>query len=303
MPADTTLSEFATATERDLEHIYTGKDKSWGRLRRDAGHAPDVPDATRGVHGRLYTLLHIDDEQRTALYCEWLRASQPPSWDQLNIQARRLLDMLLIGLWGSSRSKPARAEALLHTWNDEQLRFELIELFSELAERTNGVTVATPSKTVPLRVHARYAKTEALIAYGKGHFERPPSITPGVYRSDEERSDFFFVTLRKDEKTFTPETRYRDYAISATRFHWETQARTTDESSTARRYYTHTTRGDAIGLFVRESTKTASGSAEAFTFLGGCEYRSHRGSAPVQIIWQLERPMPAGLLEVARLVA
>jgi hypothetical protein len=122
-------------------------------------------------------------------------------------------------------------------------------------------------------------------------------------RSEGERSDFFFVTLRKDEKTFSPETRYRDFALGSRRFHWETQHDTRVDGATAQRYIRHVERGDHIGLFVRETTKAPSGAAEPFTFLGRCTYQSHSSSAPVQIVWELEHQMPAELLEVARLVA
>ena len=35
-----------------------------------------------------------------------------------------------------------------------------------------------------------------------------------------------FVTLDKSEKTFSPSTRYEDFALSPTRFHWQSQSTT-----------------------------------------------------------------------------
>ena len=58
-----------------------------------------------------------------------------------------------------------------------------------------------------------------------------------------------------------------------------------------------------MALLVRETQKTASGSAAPFTFLGTLQYESHQGSAPVKFVWRLDHPMPADLYEVARLVA
>jgi len=40
----------------------------------------------------------------------------------------------------------------------------------------------------------------------------------------------FFVTLDKSEREYSPTTLYKDYAISPTQFHWESQSTTTQLS-------------------------------------------------------------------------
>ena len=52
----------------------------------------------------------------------------------------------------------------------------------------------------------------------------------------QERCDVFLITLNKTEKRFSPSTRYRDYAINRSLFHWESQSRTTADSPTGQRY-------------------------------------------------------------------
>jgi len=47
-----------------------------------------------------------------------------------------------------------------------------------------------------------------------------------------------------------------------------------------------------IALFVREY-KTDSAGASEYTFLGLADYQSHEGSHPMNIIWKLERAIPA----------
>ena len=58
----------------------------------------------------------------------------------------------------------------------------------------------------------------------------------GVYKDDSANANIFYVTLDKDPKHFTPTTLYNDYPISPTRFHWETQGVTREDSETGRRY-------------------------------------------------------------------
>ena len=51
-------------------------------------------------------------------------------------------------------------------------------------------------------------------------------------------------------------------------------------------------------LFVREyKTDRLTGGAEAYTFLGSANYVRHEGSRPMNIIWQLDRPIPAKFLK------
>jgi hypothetical protein len=61
--------------------------------------------------------------------------------------------------------------------------------------------------------------------------------------------ELFFVTLVKDEKRFSPTTRYLDYAISPTLFHWQSQSGTTEDGEVGKRYCSaHTNRsGCEIG--------------------------------------------------------
>lgn len=300
---ETTLRRFLEVTERELEHVYSKRERSWGALRRLAGFASEGPEATQGPHGRLYTLLHIDDEERNPLYRQWLARAKPLVWEELGAREQRLLDMLLVNLWSAPKQRPSRGDAIAALWSDEALRGEIVELLEMLAERAGSITTALdPMAANPLRVHARYTKEEGLIAYANSRYDRAPQMQPGVYRSKAERTDFFYVTLRKDERTFSPDTRYRDFALGPRRFHWETQHDARVEGEAAQRYIRHRERGDHVALFVRETPKLPSGAGGPFVFLGRCQYRSHAGSEPVQIEWDLEHEMPAELLEVARLV-
>ena len=49
----------------------------------------------------------------------------------------------------------------------------------------------------------------------------------GVAYSEAFNVDVLFITLKKSEADYSPTTMYRDYPISPTLFHWESQSTTT----------------------------------------------------------------------------
>ncbi len=87
---------------------------------------------------------------------------------------------------------------------------------------------------LPLRVHARYSREEILAALNYANLQRRPStFQSGVLYSQETDADAFLVTLTKSEADYSPTTMYRDYAISPTLFHWESQSSTSVNSPRA----------------------------------------------------------------------
>ncbi len=124
----------------------------------------------------------------------------------------------------------------------------------------------------------------------------------GVVHLPDKRLDALFVTLNKSEKDYSPTTMYRDYAMSDTLFHWQSQSTTSAESPTGQRYIHHRERGDRIALFVRASKADASGTVP-YLFLGAAQYVTHEGSRPMSVTWKLDRPMPPGLFREASVLA
>ncbi|WP_260985458.1 DUF3427 domain-containing protein [Paenibacillus xylanexedens] len=62
----------------------------------------------------------------------------------------------------------------------------------------------------------------------------------------------FFITLNKSDKDFSPSTLYEDYAINKRLFHWQTQSRVSEHTTTAQRYIHDRETDNRIVLFVRE---------------------------------------------------
>ena len=99
-------------------------------------------------------------------------------------------------------------------------------------------------------------------------------------------------TLDKSSGGFSPTTRYRDYAISRTLIHWESQSSTRADSATGLRYRNHERDGRTILLFTRLRADD-----RAFWFLGPASYRGHVGERPMAITWELDHPLSGDLYQ------
>lgn len=107
------------------------------------------------------------------------------------------------------------------------------------------------------------------------------------------------ITFRKDERSFSPTTRYRDYPISATHLHWESQSTTTQASATGQNYLHFKERGYTI-LFFARLEKRVDGETAPFVYLGPArEVLQAEGDRPIRMVWELAYPIPASLLEEA----
>ena len=147
----------------------------------------------------------------------------------------------------------------------------------------------------PLDLHCTYTKNQILVAMD---YMKPGNIREGVKWLPEHKADVFFVTLNKADKDYSPTTMYSDYSINDTLFHWQSQSTTPEDSKTGKRYINHAADGSSILLFVREyQIDRISGTREAFTYLGKAEYVSHTGSRPMNVIWKLDKPIPAKFMK------
>ena len=122
----------------------------------------------------------------------------------------------------------------------------------------------------------------------------------GVIHLENIKTYIHLVTFRKEEKDFAPTTRYKDYLISRSRLHWESQAATTQASKSGQNYIHFQARGYTV-LFFARLDKRIEGETSPFIFLGPaaslCSYESNR---PISMVWDLSYPVPAELFEAAR---
>ena len=286
------LRDYLAATGLEVDDVYAVQ-RGWSDLCADAG-LPMLPPgpheaALRRACGRL---LHVDDPLRLATWSAQLAQPAAPDPDRLTHRDRRLLRMLVASLLdtvvptGTSLADGARL-----IWRHPQALRELAELFDVLADRIGHLPVPLDDQPdVPLQVHARYTRIEILAAFGIGAGARVPSWQTGVYWAPAARADLFAFTLDKSAGSFSPNTRYRDYAIGPSTLHWESQSRTRAESPTGQRYQHHAALGSAVMLFGRPNT-----SERAFHFLGPGTYIEHQSEMPMAIRWRLAHALPGDL--------
>jgi superfamily II DNA or RNA helicase len=304
---EATLEEFLAETNRAPVDVYRRQDYSWTRLQREAGRPLPAARATeeeRQLLRALRRMLHIDDPERVRVYSELLTSTTPPQSADLDERTRRMLLMLHYDIWGTHRTFPDIDASLLTFWRHEIVREELHALLGVLDARS--ATLTRPSSIapeIPLDVHANYTRDEILGAYDQGSPAQPPQFREGVRHVESASTDLLLVTLKKAERDYSPTTLYRDYAISPSLFHWESQSTHSVGSPTIRRYREHVDRGHTIMLFVRERRTLETGIGSPYVCLGPAQYVSSSGSRPVSFTWELETPMPEELFETARTVA
>lgn len=148
----------------------------------------------------------------------------------------------------------------------------------------------------PLELYSRYNTNQILAAMGEHTEDKKKAFREGVLHVKHRDTDIFFITLNKSEKHFSASTQYEDYAISNKLFHWQSQSRTSDTSPTGQRYIKQRENSNKILLFVREY-RSENSITSPFYFLGKANYVSHKGSKPISITWELEKPMPTFLLK------
>lgn len=287
----TSLGEFLDASGVALDELYRGG-RCLTDLRRIAGLLDGTPHADeRGLARGLGRLIHVDDRRRLRAWRRWLDGE---GCDE------RLRLMLLSTLWGAEVADDlAAGERRLRAQGP--LCAELGELIDVLSGALTHRTLAWAGPA-PLEVHGAYRLNEVMAAFGdvrKGRLYLPRE---GVQFDVASGCNLLFVTLQKSEDDYSASTMYADHALGPRRFHWQSQSGTRATDAKGRRHVEHGALGVTPLLFVREHRKDERGVTEPYVFLGPVRLESWAGERPMDVIWQLEHPMPAELLAVARVV-
>lgn len=296
---DETLADFLQNSGVALSDILRKGSHSWTRLRRDAGLPAENGSAFEDtLLRRVRAFAHVDDQERAASYRRILSDGAPPL-DQLSPADQTYARMLFFSIWSDGRGDGDVEAGLQAIRGEVAARREISAVVDISFSAARQVTVSLDGEfsSIPLRVHAQYQREEILAAL---NFPRMPnSFREGVWHSHELHIDVLFVTLKKSESDYSPTTMYRDYPISPTLFHWESQSTTSVGSPTGQRYLSGSS---TVLLFVRHEQKDEFGTSP-YLFLGPVHYVSHTGDRPIAITWRLERPMPTDLFSLATVLA
>ncbi|MEV5667601.1 DUF3427 domain-containing protein [Streptomyces sp. NPDC052503] len=305
--AEPRLAEYLKESGRDIKEVYRGSGNSWtGLLRRAKILNSEAPTDEPALLKRVSAFLHVDDPLRVAAYSKLL-VDGAPTYDQLSEQDQAYARMFFFSLWPLGGGFASYQEGFTTLSPQKAFRDELHQVLAHALEQADHVPLPLlgTQASLPLTVHASYSREEILPALGQstvGGF-MPGHFREGVKWCEGIQTDALLITLEKDEKDFSPETRYKDYARSDSLFHWESQNQTSESSPTGVRYQTHNKRGTHVLLFVRRYKKTDIGGPQPWILLGPADYVEHKGSNPMGIIWKLRHQMPADVLTYSAIAA
>nr|WP_306441784.1 DUF3427 domain-containing protein [Methyloversatilis sp. XJ19-49] len=286
------LADFLHDQALELEDIYrtgTGQSRSgWTSLKRDAGLFVAEPGPEEEYFSRRFgDLLHVDDPRRldvmTAVGSR--RGSSPAlkAEDALGVQ------MLAYQIDGRHEQAAGHEAFLERLERHPAIAAELVELSALLQARsTLGAHPVPGLEDTPLCLHAGYGAREILTAVGWLTASRRVPFQAGTLSLLSRKTELLFVTLDKSEG-YHDRIAYHDYAISAERFHWQSQNSAGPDTPGGQRYLESATNGWHFQLFVRPRK------GEAYRACGPVTLESAVGDRPMSIVWRLQTLLPARL--------
>ncbi|WP_314317772.1 DUF3427 domain-containing protein [Actinomyces oris] len=301
--ASVSLLDFISESEYELSDILKrkpkGQDRNWTLLKRDAGVSIDnMGPLHNEIIRRGQALSHVDDPLRLSVYRKLLNGTLG-SWSELSAEHQRLATMLLFIVRPSSVSFTSPKQALNVLRREPAALAEFLEVLDVAESRIEHLARPMEGRLggEVIRTHARYTREEIVVGMRYGGFERrPDSVREGVLHSDELDAYAFFITLRKNERNYSPTTMYRDAIISPSILHWESQSTTSIDSPTGRKFINHKDEGIEVVIFVRETSNGEFGVAAPYLCLGTADFVSAQGSRPIEIDWKLRTPIPADVV-------
>ena len=286
------LADFLHDQALELEDVYragTGQGRSgWTALKRDAGLIVAEPGPEEDYFSRRFgDLLHVDDPRRLdVMAAVGALQGQPDALDAQGALGVQMLAYQIDGRHEQAAGHEAFSERLER---HPDIASELVELSGLLQARsTLGVRALPGLEYTPLCLNAAYGVREVLTAVGWLTASRRTPFQAGVLPLTSRKIELLFVTLDKSEG-YHDRISYHDYAISAERFHWQTQNSAGPDTPSGRRYLESSTNGWQFQLFVRPRK------GEAYRACGRATLESAEGDRPMSIVWKLETPLPARL--------
>ncbi len=292
------LANFLSYYHLDPRSIY--KFSSFSRLCARADVIDDFNEPTEDLLTKAMAKLAVIDSRRwISFLLDLLLRLDDVKFSALTPIEKRMLQMFYVTVWGKTAEDWDSDDVLENLYSLSDSAVLLRELIDLLRYRFDHIDFIDSPVDVgfdcPLDLHCTYTRDQLLVALD---FMKPATVREGVKWLPEKNLDVFFVTLNKSDKDYSPTTMYNDYSINEWLFHWQSQSTTAANSPTGQRYIHHKEKGSRVLLFVREfKADRITGGAEAYTYLGSANYVKHEGEKPMNVIWQLDRPIPAKYLK------
>ena len=283
------LADFLHEQALELEDVYRDNGRSgWTALKRDAGLIAAEPGPEEDYFSRRFgDLLHVDDPRRLDLI-EQVGKSGARN-DCVTPDASLGVQMLAYQIDGRHDQVGDPRAFLARLAAHPGICEELSELVGILQARCSLPFNPVPGlEDTPLCLHASYGAREILTAVSWLKASRRSPFQAGVLPLAERQTELLFVTLDKSEG-YHDRIAYHDYAISAERFHWQTQNSAGPDTKSGRRYVESPTNGWQFQLFVRAQK------GDAYRACGRVLLEKVEGDRPMSVVWRLESPLPARL--------
>ena len=299
-----TLENFLEYHNLSLVDFYgKTRDRSFARMCVMAEQREDfVEENEIQITKKLYNLLFVNSRRFIEFVIRVIKNNDNISNIEFTSEEGLMLNMMYYIFYNDAPEKMGLTsikEGINKLLNNKVMMNEACEILEYNFNHLNFVDKKVDlGFDCPLDLHCDYSTDAIMAAFGYYNEEKKPAFREGVKYFEDKGIDIFFITLNKSDKDFSPSTLYEDYAINEKLFHWQTQSKTSAESTTGKRYINHLKTGNKIALFVREY-KSRDGLTSPFTYLGTCEYRSHTGNKPISFVWELNEEIPPSMINKA----
>lgn len=283
-----TLGDFIYDQHIELSDLYrTNLPSGWAMLQASADLIVlDLNQDAQQAAKRFSSLLHHNCPNH--LY--FIENIQISDLGNLTETQKRHWLMLGYQLFSNGPVTMTRTQTVLG--ENPHLLNELRALAGILLDRStiHYSPLPFPLDSSPLCLHAKYSRTEILAAIGKHQEGERATSREGVLRLPELKAELMFVTLDKREG-FHERISYQDYAISPTRFHWQTQNSAGPTTKAGLQYLQSPGNGWKYFLFVRKDPEAP------YLALGEAVAEHISGDRPMTIVWSLRNEIPLGLFQ------
>lgn len=306
-----TLPNFLENFGLDWRLIYKTPG-SWARLKQQAGIKVEGfnPDSKyiKLLEGGLSRLFHTNSYD----YLSFLRklvANQMIIPANVSKRERKFFELFYYTIWMDTVDKvnhtfnlsiqdisDAVASLFSMKWFMEEL-YVLVELrLSQLSKTTQWISIDDEAE---IELYGCYSADEIhlLLENKLGRWQ-----VFGTQYNTERKFAMVFVTINKSDKEYSPSTRYEDYAISPNQFHWQSMNSVRIDSEEGQRIIQQPTNGWKYILFVRDAKKDEYGNTNGYYCLGLIDYNSSIGERPMNVVWDMQHPIPGFILETAKAI-
>ena len=288
-----TLKNFIEFYQIPIQAIY--KRGSWKRLCYEAGVLPhfDSTNEQAIVAAIRRKWLSTRSVSYFSFILDLAKVQFRVKVADLNANQRAMLCMLHYDVWPTAGGFASLEESIHEIGKNSMLVEEIREVLEWLTDNLDfkELSIELPY-TQPLKVHARYTRDQILAAFGLSTFEQKSPSREGVAENTARNTELLFINLIKSEENFSPTTMYHDYAINERLFHWQSQNSAGPSTAKGLSYINHRENNKKILLFVREKDVDEHGHRMGYVFVGEGTLKEHYGAKPMNIVWQLNEPLP-----------